>query len=618
MIPSTEAAVFFAQFAGRHTFQTFDDRPNKDARLSRVLHDPAELAALNRQGAGVFLMVNEGDGAGRKNSNVTRVRAYFADFDGQPLPARWPLEPSMLVESSPSKFHAYWIFEDSQTLPLDGSAFNAQQEAIARAVGSCPDDCKGLSRVMRLPGFLHQKGEPFMTRILSSTGQRYSLSQIQTAFPLPIVQVSPPNPSLCRTQGERAASLSAVRRKYALSTLHSLADELSQAVEGERNKNLNAAAYRLGQLIGGGHLDLERAQSVLWRAAAAVGLPDSEIQRVLPRALTDGQAEPDLLENVGQNGQKDTDGGEKKERSSASSRVMDYAREDGAELWHDQSGAAYLTATVKGHREHYRLPSTSARDYLQALFYNREQRPLSLQAQGEAVAVMQALARREGEEHRTAVRLIHLEGFTYLDLGTPTWEAVEIGLGYWKVIGPHDCPVRFTRPAGLLPLPTPEHGGSLTELREYLNTDDKGFLMCLAWALGALSGVSPFPVLALSGEQGTGKSTAATVLQNLIDPHEADRRRAPKEERDLFIAAQAAHVLCYDNLSSIQGWLSDGLCVLSTGGAFTTRTLYSDGDETILKAVRPVIINGIPDLLARPDLAERALTVTLYRIPLAA
>ena len=76
----------------------------------------------------------------------------------------------------------------------------------------------------------------------------------------------------------------------------------------------------------------------------------------------------------------------------------------------------------------------------------------------------------------------------------------------------------------------------------------------------------------------------------------------------------AAHVLSYDNISSIPGWLSDALCVLATGGAFTARTLYSDGEETILKAVRPVIVNGIPDLLARPDLAERALTVTLYRI----
>jgi hypothetical protein len=102
-----DAARFLTKISGPHIFQTFDDRPQKAPYLSRVLHDPSELAALNAQGAGVFLMVNEGDGQGRKVANVTRVRAYCADFDGAPLPQGWPLEPSLTVETSPGKFHAY-------------------------------------------------------------------------------------------------------------------------------------------------------------------------------------------------------------------------------------------------------------------------------------------------------------------------------------------------------------------------------------------------------------------------------------------------------------------------------------------------------------------------------
>ena len=121
-------------------------------------------------------------------------------------------------------------------------------------------------------------------------------------------------------------------------------------------------------------------------------------------------------------------------------------------------------------------------------------------------------------------------------------------------------------------------------------------------------------MLALSSEQGSGKSTASSVLKNLIDPSQAGRRRAPKQEHDLFIAAQFSQVLSFDNLSSIPAWMSDALCVLSTGGVFTTREMYSNTEETVLEAVRPVIINGIPDLLARPDLAERALTIMFRRI----
>ncbi len=283
-----ETAAFLAQFDGRHTFQTFDDRAEKDARLSRVLHDPAELAALNRQGAGVFLMVNEGDGVGRKNGNVTRVRAYFADFDGQPLPDHWSLDPSLLIESAQASFTPTGFCRTAKSPPLDGAAFNAQQEALARAVGSCPDDCKGLARVMRLPGFTHQKGEPFMTRILSSTGERFTLAQIQAAFPLPArVHPAPLAPMPSVPTGPNSA-----RRKYALAALYGIRDELAQAGEGERNRRLNAAGFRAGQLIGGGHLDLEEAQPLLWQAAEAAGLPDSEIQSTLPRALRDGMAPP--------------------------------------------------------------------------------------------------------------------------------------------------------------------------------------------------------------------------------------------------------------------------------------------------------------------------------------
>ena len=289
-----ETAAFLARLTGRLTFQTFDDRPSKDARLSRVLHSPAELHALNRQGAGVFVMVNEGDGAGRKNGNVTRIRAYFADFDGQPLPQRWGLAPSVFTESSPGKFHAYWILEDGKAPPLDGVAFNAQQEALARAVGSCPDDCKGLARVMRLPGFMHQKGDPFTTRILSSTGERFSLAQIRAAFPLPVRPSVPLAPMPSAPTGPNSA-----RRKYAVAALYAIQDELAQAGAGERNNRLNKAAFRAGQLIGGGHLDREEAQPVLWQAAEAAGLPENEIQSTLPRALRDGMASPDPLAQVG-------------------------------------------------------------------------------------------------------------------------------------------------------------------------------------------------------------------------------------------------------------------------------------------------------------------------------
>jgi len=81
-----------------------------------------------------------------------------------------------------------------------------------------------------------------------------------------------------------------------------------------------------------------------------------------------------------------------------------------------------------------------------------------------------------------------------------------------------------------------------------------------------------------------------------------------------MIAAGNSWVLNIDNLSTVPHWLADALCRLATGGGFSIRELYSDAEEKIFDASRPVILNGIEDLATREDLADRAVTVTLPAI----
>ena len=89
----------------------------------------------------------------------------------------------------------------------------------------------------------------------------------------------------------------------------------------------------------------------------------------------------------------------------------------------------------------------------------------------------------------------------------------------------------------------------------------------------------------------------------------------PREDRDLFIAANNGHVLAFDNVSGLPAWISDTLCRLATGGGFAVRQLYTDQDEVLFDAARPVILNGIEDIVTRPDLADRAIFLTLEAIP---
>src|SRR5262249_53324906 len=80
-------------------------------------------------------------------------------------------------------------------------------------------------------------------------------------------------------------------------------------------------------------------------------------------------------------------------------------------------------------------------------------------------------------------------------------------------------------------------------------------------------------------------------------------------------AAGSGHVLAWDNVSGLPPWISDTLCRLATGGGFAVRQLYTDEDEVLFDATRPVILNGIEDIVTRPDLADRAVFLTLEPIP---
>src|SRR4030081_2364640 len=165
------------------------------------------------------------------------------------------------------------------------------------------------------------------------------------------------------------------------------------------------------------------------------------------------------------------------------------------------------------------------------------------------------------------------------------------------------------------PMPIPMSGGSVEVLRSFLNVQsDADFVLVVAWALACLRNRGPYPVIVVSGEQGSAKSTFLAILRALLDPNTAPARALPREDRDLFIAANNGHVLAFDNLSGLPAGLSDPFCRLASGGGFSVRQLYTDQDEVLFDAARPIILNGIEDFITRPDLGDRAIFLTLASI----
>jgi putative DNA primase/helicase len=163
----------------RWTFQTFDDSEAKRPQLARTLHGTldehlATLTRLNSEGAGVFVTINETDLTGRKKDNVTRVRAFWIDLDGAPLePCRDWEEPQIIVQTSAGKWHAYWLVDglerDGHELAEFEGEFKTRQQTLIAAFNSDKAVCD-LPRVMRLPGFFHMKGQPFMVHEVDAGG----------------------------------------------------------------------------------------------------------------------------------------------------------------------------------------------------------------------------------------------------------------------------------------------------------------------------------------------------------------------------------------------------------------------------------------------------------------
>ena len=307
------------------------------------------------------------------------------------------------------------------------------------------------------------------------------------------------------------------------------------------------------------------------------------------------------------------DGAKRKEGERLTQVKRLIALADAADLFHTRDGNAHADVVVVQHRETWPVRSRGFRRWITRRFFEEAGGAPNSEAMNAALNVIEARAHFGAPQRQVHVRVAGDAGRVYLDLVDDEWRAVEVDADGWRIV--ERPPVRFRRTPGMLPLPAPERGGSVATLRKFLNvTTEADFALAVAWLLAALRDKGPYPVLALAGEQGSAKSTFSAILRALVDPNSAPLRALPREDRDLFIAATNGHVLAFDNVSGLPSWISDTLCRLATGGGFAVRQLYSDQDEVLFDATRPVILNGIDDAVTRPDLADRAIVLTLEPI----
>jgi hypothetical protein len=299
----------------RFGFATFDDDHERaDYRQAMRLHGTLDrvvrltgrrrgevsgttglLGFMQGLGAGVFVTIQALDGDGATGAHVSRIRAFHADADTEAQRVslgtfiqRSGLVPSILVASGGltvtgrAKVQAYWLVADC---PVDD--FEAVQALLLTRCGTDPA-ARDLARVLRLPGFVHQKvkGSPRLTRILADGGPVYGLADFTVRVrALPKVQEIGPATVFrgTRTAGKPSGGTMSADRTARLRELlevsggivtPAVATLIAEAVPpvggnpGNRHPTLMAIVARLAQR---GWSDLSIRRLVLDRVNVAWG-----------------------------------------------------------------------------------------------------------------------------------------------------------------------------------------------------------------------------------------------------------------------------------------------------------------------------------------------------------
>ena len=213
----------------------------------------------------------------------------------------------------------------------------------------------------------------------------------------------------------------------------------------------------------------------------------------------------------------------------------------------------------------------------------------------EAAKVACALA-EEHEPRALSLRADYRPGRIVLDLA-------QHGSGRCVVVTPEGWTVQETPPPGVvflspgLPLPTPERGGSVEELRALLRwpEDDPRWPLVKGWLPASLLATIPRPMLGFFGPQGSAKTTTGRYVVGVIDPKPAGVLGGGfgKNRRDDESKALKNYLPAWDNVSSMSGEVADFLSRMITGEHRENRKLYSDAEVVSIAYRRSGVVTGL-------------------------
>lgn len=297
---------------------------------------------------------------------------------------------------------------------------------------------------------------------------------------------------------------------------------------------------------------------------------------------------------------------------SAAAELIQMVIEKGKLFYDPKTERAYVTASIGGLDSTMTINGKQFIEWISFQYYSTSGQSANEASIKQARFALSGIAKYDGEQQQINLRIADYNGGHYIFLADEQLRTVEVLPTGWRIV--EDPPVKFWKPASMQSLPIPKRSGDLNLVWKFINVNKNDRPLVLAWLLESYRSETPKPVLSLCGMQGSAKSSAQDKIRQLIDNNAVNLRSAPKSVQDIFVGAGCNWLISYENLSHLSAPIQDAFCTLATGGGFAARALYSDDEESVIEAKRPIILNSIPPVVTAQDLTDRAICLELPRI----
>jgi hypothetical protein len=285
-----------------------------------------------------------------------------------------------------------------------------------------------------------------------------------------------------------------------------------------------------------------------------------------------------------------------------------------AEFFQNDLGEAYAAVAINGHKEVLKVKSKKFKMWLTKQYYEATKKAPTSDAMNQAIGVMEMKAAFEGEKQSLQLRVAENKGTFYYDLANDDWSVVKVGPRGCEILNDH--PILFTRNKNTKTQVLPDFTGDLKLLHNHVRIkNEDAQILYLVYLVTCFIPNIPHVVLVFSGEKGASKSTSMRMTRKIVDPAVQELLTMPNSMQDLALSLANNFMPSFDNLDALSAEKSDLLCIASTGGGFSKRTLFTDDEETLLDIRRCVGMTGINVVVTRADLIDRSLIIELDRIP---